>query len=237
MINKIIILLILTIALFSCKHEPIIVPPVVEDIIIVPEEPQDSICDSTIIYFQNDVLPILQSSCATTGCHSVASQQEGVILNSFSNIIQTGGVVANNATNSELYQVLNASGNDLMPPASSGIVLSLIQKNLIKDWINQGANNTKCDLLNCDTTKYELAANIKPLLDASCVSCHSSTNSSGGVSLDTYTSIKVSVDNGKLLASIKHETTASAMPQGASKWDACKITIVEKWIAAGAPNN
>jgi len=223
-----ILLIILTIfSLYSCKHNTL-----VEDI------PTKENCDSNTIDFVNEVLPILQSSCATTGCHNTTSHKEGVVLNNYSNIINTIGINKGNASSSKLYKVLNDYGDDLMPPSNSGIVLTQTQKNIIKDWINQGAKNIECtNTSDCDTTNFAFAANVKPLLEASCLSCHSSTNTSGGVSFSTYTDVKVTVDNGKLLNSIKHTSGTSAMPQGAEKWNDCKITIVEKWINDGAPNN
>ena len=40
--------------------------------------------------FQQDVLPLIVSSCAMSGCHDAASAQEGVVLTSYSTIMNTG---------------------------------------------------------------------------------------------------------------------------------------------------
>ncbi|MBK8981159.1 MAG: c-type cytochrome [Ignavibacteria bacterium] len=46
-------------------------------------------CDPNIIYFKQDVLPLLQSNCAKSGCHNEESQKHGVILTSYENLIRT----------------------------------------------------------------------------------------------------------------------------------------------------
>ena len=58
---------------------------------------------STEVCFEADVLPIFQSNCAKAGCHDAISRKEGVILDSYANIIRNG-IVPNNATNSETVQ-------------------------------------------------------------------------------------------------------------------------------------
>ncbi len=66
--------------LISCTHNP--------DDIILPQDnggtepPIDTIaCDPDTVYFQNTVLPLIQSTCATTGCHDAASHQHGITSN------------------------------------------------------------------------------------------------------------------------------------------------------------
>jgi len=61
-------------------------------------------CDSGQIDFVNQVQPLLQSSCATSGCHDASTRKEGVALNNYENIIKTAEVKAGNANSSELYQ-------------------------------------------------------------------------------------------------------------------------------------
>ncbi len=225
--NKLFIAIIFLLAI-SCKTDP-----------LVSENPSKIECETGKIDFVNQVLPILQSSCATTGCHNASSRKEGVILDTYSNIIKTSGVNAGNANSSELYQVLTGSGEEKMPPSNSGFVLSQTQKNLIKDWINQGAKNIECTNFvdnSCNTANFKFSANVQTLIEASCVSCHSSS-STNGVKLDTYNNIKISVDNGSLLNSIQHVAGTSAMPQGMAKWDDCRITVVSNWINDGALNN
>jgi len=207
----------------SCKPES-----EVEDLIV---------CETGTIDFVNEVLPIMQSSCATTGCHDASTAKDGVVLEDYNSIVNTGGVTKGTATSSELYEVLYETGEDKMPPTSSGIVLNQTQKDIIRKWIDQGANNVECtNFETCDTNSFTFSANVKPLLDANCVSCHSSGNSNG-VYLSNYGEVKFELDSGKLYSSIIQDGNASAMPQGGTKWDDCKISILTKWINNGALND
>ena len=88
-----------------------------------------------------------------------------------------------------------------------------------------------------DTINVTYSSKVVPILNNYCNSCHSGSNPGGNVQLGNYTGVKAMVDNGKLLGSIKHDGTASPMPQGGGKLDDCKIATVSKWISSGAPNN
>ena len=90
---------------------------------------------------------------------------------------------------------------------------------------------------NCDSIKGEYSAEVEPIINLQCRSCHNDGFASGGVNLQDYEDVKNSVLNGTLLKSIKHEAGASPMPQGAPKLDECDIVAFEKWAGAGAPNN
>lgn len=228
--NRIIIIFSVLIMVSACKHET-----------LIKNKLEKIECETGTIDFVNQVLPILESSCATSGCHDAKTATDGVILDNIDHILETGGINKGKATSSEMYKVLNETGNDKMPPSGS---LTLEQKDIIKNWINQGAKYIECTnfeedtiLDNCDTTKFKFQDDIKPLIDGDCVACHSGTSASGGVKLETYTEVKVSVDNGKLSASVNHEIGTSAMPQGATKWDDCKLDKLRKWIEDGAQNN
>ncbi len=88
----------------------------------------------------------------------------------------------------------------------------------------------------CDTENVTFSATVKPIIDRNCKSCHSAGNASGGVALDTYTSIKSNVDNGSLIGSIKHLPGFSPMPLG-GKLDDCTIAKIDAWINDGALDN
>jgi len=81
---------------------------------------------------------------------------------------------------------------------------------------------------------------IKPIVDANCVSCHSSTvakSSGGGNVLDTYEGIKSLATPGTLFNAVNHSPGASKMPKSASKLNDCSILKIKTWVDAGAPNN
>lgn len=94
----------------------------------------------------------------------------------------------------------------------------------------------------CDpTAEVSFATDIVPIMSGSCssasVACHSA-GSTSGIPLDNYSGVKEQVDNGKLFSSIIWDGTASQMPKGSSSMiDTCSIGKIERWIAAGAPDN
>ena len=59
-------------------------------------------CDATKIYFQQQVLPILVSNCAMSGCHDDATHKEGVVLTSYQKVMATTEVRPGNPGNSKL---------------------------------------------------------------------------------------------------------------------------------------
>lgn len=214
--------------IFACTHDPYF--PVVD---LTQQTGTDKPCDPQIIYFEKDVMPLLLSSCAYTGCHDAATAEDDVILDSYENTIRTGGVSPYNPGESELYEVLFESGDDLMPPPPDA-VLSQAEKDLIRDWIGQGAENFVCE--SCDTAVFTLSAAVQPMMDSYCMRCHNDTRSDGGISLQGYAKIKSSVDDGSLWGTLTATGGFPIMPQGASIPD-CELEQVRKWIENGAQNN
>ncbi len=234
----------------SCKHEPLfddIIDPIDTtsnpmDTIPVDSMPVDTFgipCDPDVIYFEQDVLPILQSNCAFSGCHDVASAQDGVILVDYDYVIQTADVEPFNLNDSEIYEVLVDSDlDDRMPPAPTP-AMSQDQINIIAAWILQGGLNLECDpnAGGCDTENISFSDFVKPLLQNQCQGCHSGATPSGGIDLTTHVNIKTYADNGKLIGSIDHQAGFEAMPQGGAKIDDCSIDKIKSWVDAGALDN
>ncbi len=98
--------------------------------------------------------------------------------------------------------------------------------------------------LECDpTVPVSFANDIVPIMSGSCsslsASCHGPDNFNNAL-LNDYAGVKTQVDNGKLISSITWDgvATQSMMPSGSSnKIEDCSIGKIERWIAAGAPNN
>ena len=118
----------------SCTHEPL--NP-------IGPNPNDTtgnngrVCDPDTVYFQQDVLPLIVSSCSMSGCHNAASAQDGVVLTDYEKIMQTGDVKAGQPNNSKLYEALvETNPNKIMPPPPASLTAAQIQ--LIKTWIQQG---------------------------------------------------------------------------------------------------
>jgi uncharacterized membrane protein len=91
----------------------------------------------------------------------------------------------------------------------------------------------------CDTTTATYSLRVKPIIDASCVVCHSTNSaagSGGGIILDTYAGLKdYAVTKNRLMGSIKQLSGFSAMPKGGAPISDCNISIIQAWINAGTP--
>ena len=85
----------------------------------------------------------------------------------------------------------------------------------------------------CDTAQIGYTI-IQNQLEQQCYACHTASAPSGNVVLYDYNSLKTYASNSKstLLGALKH-TTASPMPKGGQKWDACAINKLEAWINQG----
>lgn len=211
----------------SCEHETI--APVVDT------TPQPGPVINNGICFQSDILPLLQSNCAKSGCHDAATRSKNLVLDSYTNIMQRD-IIPGNADASKIYRALFETGKDKMPPLPN-TDLTTAQKALIGQWINEGAKNTVNCASNCDTAQFKFAANINPLLNTYCTGCHSGSVPSGNIDLSNYNNVKQQVTSGRLVGAVTHAAGYAAMPKDAGKLSDCQITQIKKWIAAGALNN
>lgn len=197
-----------------------VVPPIISN------------CSPDTVYFQNEIAPLITSSCTTSGCHDAISKASGVTLTSYANILNY--VIAGNASSSKLYKVLVKTGSERMPlPPLPALTTDQIAK--VQKWINQGAKNNFCS--SCDTTKYTYTAAVQPILQTNCVGCHSTASAGGGIDLSSYAQVKIYATNGRLYGSINHTPGYSPMPKNTAQLPACQIIQIKKWIDAGSLNN
>lgn len=199
--------------------------------------PPGNACDPNIVYFEQDVLPIFISNCSLSGCHDAASRQDGVILTSYSNIMNTGEIRPGRPNDSEVYEKITEHDNDDRMPPPPRNRLSTQQIETIYKWIVQGAKNNSCVSNACDTTTVSFSSSIKPIITAKCQGCHSSSAAQGGIDYSTYNGVKAKIDDGRLWGAINHMTGYSPMPKNGTKLTACEIAKFRIWINAGAPNN
>ena len=89
----------------------------------------------------------------------------------------------------------------------------------------------------CETNNMTYSANIKPILENFCYSCHGRGLSQNGINFDTYAGVKAVADNGKLVGAISHASGFVPMPQSAPKLSDCNINRIKAWVNAGAVNN
>ncbi len=229
----------------SCKHAPLFdddgLMPIdsTDTMVIVDTMPTGVPCNPDTVYFETDVLPILVSNCAKSGCHDVASHQDGIVLNNFNNVMQTADVKPFDPNSGKLYEVITETDPDKRMPQLPNAPLAQAQIQIIAKWINQGAQNLQCDANagGCNTENVSFSQTLQPFINTYCKGCHSGASPSGGISLEAYAGVKTVALNGKLYGAISWAAGASKMPQGGNKLDACTIAKFKSWIDAGAPEN
>jgi len=219
----------------ACKHEPLFDNPDPDP------DPMDTTkvsCDTSIVYFQQQVLPIFQSNCAQSGCHNAQTAQKGIILDSYQNIMATGDIKKDKPRDSKIMKkgILEDDPDDIMPPPPAQ-PLTQTQIALILKWIEQGALNNSCIVTGCDTVDIGYVKHIRPIIVLKCQGCHHPANTSGGVNLANYEGVRQVAVDGRLSGAVNHLSGYVPMPQGGAKLPACEITQIEKWVNAGAPNN
>jgi hypothetical protein len=183
--------------------------------------------------FARDILPVLVSKCASTGCHDALSQREGYIFTSYTTTMNA--VIPRNPGGSKLYNVISSSsGENKMPPAGSK-QLVVAEIDSIRKWISYGALNETCGEV-CDTINpVTFSGTIWPVIQTSCTGCHSGTAPSGNVSLGTYSNVATVASSGLLIKSLKGTSVTKMPPAG--YFSACKIRQFEIWVNNGFLNN
>ena len=239
--TKLLLLFIILIGALSCEHDPLYTDiegedpnnPTDPNDPVDPEDPEA--CDPNIVYFENEVLPIIISSCSTIGCHGNGSAQDGIELSNYAGIMDI--VEPNDPSDSELIEVITETDPDKIMPPPPNAPLSDEQINTIIAWINQGAQNNECTSTACDTSNVTFSQTVWPVIQNKCTGCHSGGSPSGGIRLENYNDVSVVAANGKLFGSINHDAGFVPMPFNSSKLPQCEIDQIEIWINDGYPNN
>lgn len=201
-----------------------------------PQYNMDTIC------FTQNIAPIFQSNCGKTGCHDATSHQGDYVLTNYNTVMQNGeGIIPYYPNSSKIYQVTSTTaGEDIMPP-SPNPPLTTAQRELLRQWIADGALNSNCPWTTCDTTgTLTYTANVAPLIQINCVGCHNATNASGSVDLSSYTQVKYyseTLRNGTpiILGATKHISGFVPMPPS-GMLSTCQIRTIELWISQGMIN-
>lgn len=90
--------------------------------------------------------------------------------------------------------------------------------------------------LACDTSNVRYSVEVKNILNASCLGCHSGSASAGaGIKLDSYEDVKFYVEQNMFIESMTRQN--NYMPKGAPRLSSCKIEQIKSWIKKGGPNN
>ncbi len=192
------------------------------------------------ICFETQVLPLLQTNCAKSGCHDVATAEKDIVLDSYDRIMASNEtVVPGNLGESKIYKYITHNDPDKKMPPAPYPALNSGQVALIAQWIQEGAKNTtNCgNTGNCDSTKFAFVADIQPIIQNNCQGCHSGNTPGGGHDFTTHSGVQAVAQSGKLLAAITHAPNVPPMPQNAARLSDCNIAKMRRWIENGALNN
>lgn len=189
-------------------------------------------CEAGSIYFANDIQPLLNSSCAMSGCHDSKTKAEGYDFSNYNGTMK--GVVSGKPNSSELYEVITRKK---MPPKNYPAI-NESQLQLLSSWISQGAKDNKCiNTAPCDTTNINYSTTIVNLMNNNCIGCHNSSSASGGVNLATYNGVVASANSSKLMNTINFTSGYKQMPPSGLQLSSCDREKIQHWIDNGAKNN
>ena len=87
---------------------------------------------------------------------------------------------------------------------------------------------------NCDTTAVSYIADIRPIVDGNCISCHAPGGERETSPLLTYAELKQYADTRDIVGRTNGST--SLMPPS-GKMSSCNVALIAAWVNAGAPNN
>lgn len=196
----------------SCQHE------------VLPNVNADELC------FERDVLPIIVSNCATSGCHDASTSAHGYNLTNYANITSRG-LKPGNSSGSEFWEVIEENE---MPPKHP---LTSEQKAILKTWIDAGAENGINCSSKCDSAVFTYSGAVSPIVTKYCVGCHQYPGASGNLDLSSFQSIQNIAKSGALINSAKGTNGYSKMPPSGTSLSDCEIKQIQKWIDNGAQQN
>ena len=94
---------------------------------------QTTECDTASgVSYSECISPILEANCALSGCHVGTSPQSGIDLSNFNDVERV-------ALDGRLLGTITGSPGPQMPP--SGAPLSATEIDLIRTWVENGAQN------------------------------------------------------------------------------------------------
>jgi hypothetical protein len=214
-------------------------------------------CDSSVVYFKQDVLPLLQSNCAKSGCHNEETRKHSVVLNSYENLMATVEMESedddfdddrNDDRDRDDYRRGRGNGTDRyknklekmimrnkMPPSPEK-KLSQEQRNIILKWIDQGMQNNSCEVSasDCNSVNMNFTNDIKPIIEENCVGCHGGAKPKKGYDFSNPDKFREVALTGLVYLAVSHSEGATPMPFEGDKLSDCDISKIKSWIDAGA---
>ncbi len=235
-LRQITLILAGSILLIQCVHDPVYPNGGLPD-----ASDSGQPCDPDTVYFEQDVLPILSTSCAYAGCHDQQTAANGIRLNSYENIIASDEdlVVPGDLNDSELWEVITETDPDKMMPPPPNSPLTPEQIAVIRLWIEQGALDLECG--GCDTSAYVFSTDILPFIQAQCgtQACHGSATAASGFALQSYDDVSSAVIYRNMMESLNYgpQVPSNLRMPPSGKLDENCIQKIQNWVDNGMPND
>lgn len=137
--------------------------------------------------FNQHIKPILEATCVH--CHNDKEHKGDLKLTTLDEAIKGGengtALTPGNSAKSKLFTTtqLKVDDDDVMPPKKEGL-LAKEQSELLKKWIDQGANWPKSVKLE-QKPRIGFEKHVQPILEQNCVSCHNPEKHKGDFDLTT----------------------------------------------------
>lgn len=211
--------------------------------------PSLSLAATAKVDFNTQVKPILEAAC--THCHGAEKDKGDFRLHTKEDMIKGNengpGLTAGDLKKSAIYSTLILPHDDdlVMPPAKEGL-LDASQIEVIKAWIEQGAEWPAGVTLEVKP-RIDFVKHIQPILEQNCVSCHNPEKDKGGWILSSKKEAFETGDNAPnitafdLKSAIVHLTTLpedddDLMPPAKSGGPLKKeeIAMLKGWVEQGA---
>jgi uncharacterized membrane protein len=162
------------------------------------------------------------------GCHDAGNPR--VALVAYAGIMN--GIQEGNAEGSWFYHAIGHGMPPLAEPQMSPEQLAVINQ-----WIQEGAKNSNCDDVDCDSTNVAYTGNVEKILADNCNGCHNSTvypNARQFSSLDFARSV-IAGDPERFLRSIRYAAGPQANMPPSFKMNVCDRQKLEAWVNKGMP--
>ncbi len=120
----------------------------------------------------------------------------------------------------------------------SAVGLSAVTTNYYRVYSYNAGGNSGFTTTSSATTFGTFAWINTNIVQSKCLSCHSSTGSSGGYNMATYTGVKTRVVPNNFAASLFYQRTLDgSMPDGGTRLTTIQLNAIKTWIDSGALNN
>lgn len=204
------------------------------------------------VCFTDQILPIFQNSCGTSGCHNGQGGESGYVFTDYASIMKA--IKPGNADKSKAYQAITSTFQ-LMPPNNA---LPESKRTLIRLWIEQGAQETTCGSsittsVNTDSTLVTKSGtlwacydrDIQPILMSSCAvsGCHDAITHHDGVDFSSYAKTLARIKPGDPTHSSLYNVVIARSgseeimpPKPYSPLSKAAIDTIYSWIKRGGLN-